>query len=259
MCGRYVQISQIEVVEKRFNAEMVPGAELPYNPNVTPGEGAPVITSDAPHSIQLFNFGMTPSWSQRNMLLINARSEGDLNPDNDMRYAGGKGIISKPSFRVPIRRQRCLVLADAFMEGPDDRKLSDPYLVYLRKHERPFAFAGIWDCWTDPNTGVARYGFAIITTAANGVTQRIGHSRCPAILTRDQEATWLDSEAELQDITQILEPWPTEHMNAYPISAAIKNSSIKDVRALLPVGERVIPESEYNVSDDLRLDGMRPS
>ena len=71
------------------------------------------------------------------MMFLNARSEGDHNPDNDPRYTGAKGIIQKPSFRKAIRSQRCLVLADAFIEGPFDRKLSEPYLVYLKGKERP--------------------------------------------------------------------------------------------------------------------------
>ena len=139
MCGRYVQISRVYVVEKRFGAKVLQPEIFPYNPNVSASERAPVIASDRPNEVQLFQFGLVPHWAKNPMCLLNARAEGDHNPENDPAYTGAKGIIQKPSFRKAIRNQRCLVLADAFIEGPEDKKLSEPYLVYLRKQERPFA------------------------------------------------------------------------------------------------------------------------
>ena len=55
----------------------------------------------AHHEIQLFRFGMTPSWMTKPALFINARAEGDHNPDNNPAYTGTKGIITKPAFRSP--------------------------------------------------------------------------------------------------------------------------------------------------------------
>ncbi|MDG1252544.1 MAG: SOS response-associated peptidase [Schleiferiaceae bacterium] len=259
MCGRYVQISRIDVVEKRFGVR-VPQPELfPKNPNVSASERAPVIASDRPKEVQLFQFGLVPHWAQKPMCLLNARAEGDHNPENNPGYLGSKGIIQKPSFRKAIRSQRCLVLADAFIEGPEDHKLSEPYLVYLRKQERPFAFAGIWDEWHNPTSGEIIRSFAIITVAANTVTQRIRHHRSPVIIPRDAEQDWLSLDSELSDITELLKPYPGERLNAYPISPAIKNPRNKDVKILLPTGERLFSEEEYESKSDLRLEGMRPS
>ena len=127
MCGRYVQVSKLEVLQKRFGAEAIQPELWRANANIAPGSATPVITSDAPKQIQFYQFGFRPSWATSKMMFINARAEGDHNPDNDPRYNGAKGIIQKPSFRKAIRSQRCLVLADAFIEGPFDRKLSEPY------------------------------------------------------------------------------------------------------------------------------------
>lgn len=259
MCGRYVQISKIERLESRFNA-LSTEAIIPYNPNVTPGEMAPVITGDSPRSIQCFRFGMTASWSKKGTLLINARSEGDHNPDNDPHYHGAKGIITKPSFKHAIRHKRCLVLADAFMEGPEKAKLSKPYLVYLQKKERPFAFAGLWNAWVNPENGLLVQGFAIITAPANGVMERIGHHRSPVILRQEEEGQWLSKSSDLKRITSMLNPWPTQWMNAYPIDPKIKRGSLKDIRALMPIGERVMPDQGLHVtSSSLRPDGIQNS
>ena len=55
--------------------------------------------------------------SNEKMNLSNARAEGDSNKDNDQNFRGSKGIILKHEFRKPIRSQRCLIVASAFIEG----------------------------------------------------------------------------------------------------------------------------------------------
>ena len=67
-------------------------------------------------------FGFTPSWAKKQFYMINARSEGDHNADNHPGYRGAMGILQKPMFRQSIRTRRCLVIADAFIEGPQTRK-----------------------------------------------------------------------------------------------------------------------------------------
>jgi putative SOS response-associated peptidase YedK len=242
MCGRYVQVSKLEVLQKRFGAEAIQPELWRANANIAPGSATPVITSDAPKQIQFYQFGFRPSWATSKMMFINARAEGDHNPDNDPRYNGAKGIIQKPSFRKAIRSQRCLVLADAFIEGPFDRKLSEPYLVYLQGKNRPFAMAGIWDSWMDPDSQRELFSFAIITTTANEVLQHIRHPRSPVILSQESEAAWLSTDTPLADVTDLLRPWPSEGMNAYPINPAIKHPGAQGLDLLQPIGERIMPE-----------------
>lgn len=258
MCGRYVQVSKLEVLEKRFEASVAQPELWRPNANVAPGTAAPVITCAAPKSIQFYQFGFRPAWGTAQMMFLNARAEGDHNPENDPRYTGAKGIIHKPSFRKAIRNQRCLVLADAFIEGPFDRKLSEPYLVYLKNKERPFAMAGIWDAWIDPTTQNERYSFAVITTTANEVLQKIRHPRSPVILPREAESAWLSLDTPLSDVTDLLQPWPSAQMNAYPISPAIKHPAAQGLDLLRPIGERVLPEDELWLRDDVELQGAKP-
>ena len=256
MCGRYVVVSTVEVIEKRFNVTV---PELPLNIipsfNLGPGSLAPVITSEEPNKVQFFQFGLTPFWAKKKMYLFNARAEGDGNKVNDPNYTGGKGIISKPSFKRAIRSQRCLVIADAFIEGSTNEGLDKPYVVYLRDQNRPFAFAGIWEKWTNPETGAISNSFAIITTVANSLLQMIPHHRAPVILSRSGERRWLKAE-HLSDITGMLEPYPSEEMNAYPIDKRIKNPRENDRQLLDPVGERLLTEQETIVNTSLRLQGM---
>ena len=85
--------------------------------------------------------------------------------------------------------------------------------------------------------------------------QKIGHHRSPVILEEEDEQTWL-SDVPLQDITSLLKPYPSEELNAYPISPAIKNPRDKDFELLQPIGERVYPEYQYEIYQELKLEGM---
>jgi len=256
VCGRYVVISEIKEIEKRFGV-FAPQPELfQKNVNVSAGERAPVISSANPGELSFYHFGFSPAWSEKRMYLLNARSEGDANADNDPAYTGGLGILQKPAFRKAIRSQRCLVVADAFIEGPEKEKLSKPYCVYKKDGERPFAFAGIWEEWLHKESGELVPTFAIITAPANDVLRAIGHHRSPVILPREAEEIWLDSSAPLSEISRLLHSPANGSLNAYPIDPAIKSAAEKDPFVLKPVGERVLKEYRYELHESLKLEGM---
>jgi len=254
MCGRYVNIQRIEALEKIFNVQAPRNMEQFQSYNISPGQKAAVITNDKPKELQLFTFGFTPYWADKPTYWFNARAEGDKNKDNDPNYKGSRAITQKPAFRKAIRSQRCLVVADCFIEGTTREKLSKPYVVYL-KNRRPFAFAGIWDSWADKATGELMNSFAIITTTANKLLQKIPHHRSPVILNKDNESHWLDNETPLEDVTGLLSPYPTDRMNAYPISANIKNPRAEGHELMAPVEQRVTKEFDYKIYEELRFGG----
>lgn len=259
MCGRYVVITRVERVEKRFNV-IAPTPELfAPDPNIGVGAMAPVILDREPGALVLARFGFSPPWARKKMYLFNARAEGDHNQANDPRYSGARGILDKPAFRKPIRTQRCLVVADAIIEGPTGEGLSKPWLIYLRQEERPFAMAGIWENWTDPATGLNATGFAIITVPANDLVRRVGHDRCPVILEKDEEQAWLSTQTPLHDITAMLRSPDPERMNAYPISPEIKKPTSHSIALLQPTGERLRPEYSFEISSRLQCYGMGES
>lgn len=259
MCGRYVTVTKIKEIEKRFNVTAPdPSLYIP-NTNISHGQHAPVVTSDKPNELQFFQFGFTPSWGKKNYYMVNARAEGDQNRDNDPNYRGSMGIAQKPMFRKAIRSQRCLVIADCFIEGPEKEKLSKPYAVYLRDGERPFAMAGIWDEWVNTETGEIIRSFAIITTVANELMLKIGHHRSPVILSRESETDWLNPDLPLSEALGLLHPFPASSMNAYPIDPAIKNPRVNGIHLIQPIGERVFPEYDYEIYEEIKLFGMGES
>jgi putative SOS response-associated peptidase YedK len=256
MCGRYIEVQKVEVIEKRFNVRAP--EDIGYHPgyNISPGKKAPVITSEKPDQLQMYQFGLTPFWSKKPMYLFNARAEGDKNKENDPTYAGASEIIRKPAFRKPMRSQRCLVIADAFIEGTTEEGLNKPYVIYLKNRKRPFAFAGIWDRWENKEKGTYLDTFAIITTVANELIRKLPHHRSPVILPEGEERRWLNTEAPVNEVLDLLQPYPAEEMNAYPISKQIKNPKADGRELLEPIGERIESESDFQIRKDLHLRGM---
>jgi len=188
--------------------------------------------------------------------VINARSEGDFNKEDDTHYSGAMGIVNKPMFRKSIRDKRCLVVADAFIEGPKKERLDKPYVIYKKDGDRPFALAGIWDEWVNQDKGEIIKSFAVITTVSNSITQQIQHHRSPVILTREQESLWLDTKLPLADVTSMLKPYPGSELNAYPVSTDIKSPRNHGPELLKPVGERLKKEYDYVIYNELKLEGM---
>ncbi|WP_124979319.1 SOS response-associated peptidase [Nonlabens xiamenensis] len=252
MCGRASVITPEALLEERFNAAFAKGVHLEENVNISAGNRIPVITSRHPHHIQMFSLGFTPYWAHKQTYMINARSEGSLNPENDPLYDGNKGIFSKPMFRHAIRSQRCLVLVDAFIEGPKNEKLNKPYLIYPNRDRGPFALAGIHDTWKHPLTGALHHTVAIITTAANRLTQRIGHHRAPVVLTREQEEQWLDADLDQASLSKIMRPFDAKGFNAYPISPKIKNPEANGLELLKPVGDKIFKDYDRCLYERLK-------
>lgn len=256
MCGRYVTVTKIKAIEKRFNVTAPNPEDYRLNTNISHGEYGPVITNNAPDTLQFFQFGFTPEWADKQYYMVNARSEGDHNKDNDPSYTGAMGIAQKPMFRKAIRSQRCLVVADAFIEGPKKERLNKPYLIYMKDGQRPFAFAGIWDRWINKDNGEVISSYAIITTVSNALTQKIEHHRSPVILAEEDEKAWLDPDLPLQDALDMLRPYPAHLMNAYPISTDIKSPRANGLDLLEPTGQRVYKEYDYIIYEDIQLEGM---
>ena len=123
-------------------------------------------------------WGLIPYWSKDREIaykLINARCET---------------VQSSPSFREAFKRRHCLVVADGFYEWKTIEGKKQPYHFRLKSGE-PFGFAGLWENWTDKESGEKVQSCTIVTTDANEVVAPI-HNRMPVILGPDQFDRWLD-------------------------------------------------------------------
>ena len=138
--------------------------------------------------------------------LINARAES---------------LADKPSFRNAYQNRRCLIIADSFYEWKRNGDSKIPMRIKLKSDEL-FAMAGLWEAWTSPQ-GNKLYTCTIITTDANEIVAPI-HERMPAILSREDEAEWLNPAVhDVTELSQLLKPFDEQLMEEYEVSAAVNS------------------------------------
>lgn len=214
MCGRYTVVSPASTFEAHFDAFFTESLAPRYN--AAPSQRLPVITDAAPDHIQPFQWGLLPAWARD--------AKGGPKPIN----ARAETLAEKPSFRQLLQRRRCLVLADSFYEWQPTPTGKIPHRI-LRPDEGPFAFAGLWDEWTDRTTGEVRPTFTIITTAANQLMAPL-HERMPVILpTRAAERAWL-----ARGDAALLRPLPDDWLRAYPVGPLVNSPVNNDPQVLEP-------------------------
>ncbi len=218
MCGRFSLTQTESDIEARFGAKFYSN-DLVKRYNVAPSQLALVITDAKPQELQLFRWGLIPSWAKDGSIgnkMINARSET---------------LREKPSFRTLVRKRRCLVIADGFYEWrPHDQKKKQPVRITLSNNGL-FAMAGLWDEWNDPNSGELVDSFTIITAPANDLIRPV-HDRMPVILHASDEQKWLSAATIDQDIDRLLDSYPSHEMDLYDVSEKV-NSPLNDTPDLI--------------------------
>jgi putative SOS response-associated peptidase YedK len=147
-----------------------------------------------------------------------------------MINARAESLLERPSFKNLVASRRCLVPADGFYEWRREGNHKVPMWIHL-KNGKPFAFAGLWDCWLDRDTGSELYTFTIITTRANALVRRI-HDRMPVIYDAAMGRQWLDGPfgARAMDLLAVLQPLPSDVMEAHEVSTLV-NSPENDLAA----------------------------
>jgi putative SOS response-associated peptidase YedK len=112
-------------------------------------------------------------------------------------------ILSNKVAQSSIHTHRCLVLASHFFEWQQIENEKYPHLISI-KDSPLFYIAGVWNTWTNQNTGEIKYCFGIITTEANSLMSKIHNvkKRMPTILEENIANTWVNEN--LNDV-QILE------------------------------------------------------
>ncbi len=215
MCGRYTLVHGLHELINRFEFD---AGDLDLRPryNLAPGQDAPVVViENGKRLLKTMRWGLVPSWAD------------DPKIGNRMINARAETVAQKPAFRRLLKRKRCLVLADGFFEWRTlpGRKGKFPMRIHL-KGEPPFAFAGLWDTWKSPE-GETLDTFTILTTAANGFIEPI-HDRMPVILAPADEQAWLNPDVQdAEELTPLLNAWPSNDMDAYDVSRAV-NKPVND-------------------------------
>ncbi len=217
MCGRFtLTLPDPEALKSAFDLDTLP-PDLPPRYNIAPTQSVATVILNPDtgrNELAVMRWGLIPSWSKDPAIgskAINARSET---------------APEKPMFRSAFKSRRCLVVADGFYEwqkvgqGP-----KQPMYIALRDHE-VFGFAGLWERWTEPESGEVLTTCTILTAEPNELIAPI-HDRMAVILPHEAYNSWLDpKQKDTAKLLSLLKPYPADLMTVYPVSRRVNTPGV---------------------------------
>ena len=224
MCGRFAFYSPAEATAALFGVPTA--AELKPRYNIAPTQDIAAIRNSgegqgADRELVALRWGLVPFWAK------------DPSIGNRMINARAETVAEKPSYRAAFRHRRCVVLADGFYEWRRENDAKTPYFISLSADE-PFGLAGLWESWTDKQTGELLQTTTLITTVANEFMQAL-HHRMPVILQSDAANEWLaGSAAPLEHAAS-----HTPKLKAWPVDRRVNNARNEGEELIRPAGETI--------------------
>jgi putative SOS response-associated peptidase YedK len=216
MCYRNTLSIDATSLQKRYNArlENPESYEPKYHISAFSFPIVPIVTNKEPALLQEFHWGLIPFWAQTREEADRVRT-GTINAKSETAF-------EKPSFKNCIKSQRCLVPSTGFFEFHTYKSKKYPYFITLSDTDI-FSLAGIWDSWTDKETGEIVPTFSILTVAANPLMAKIHNEkkRMPVILPLEHEKRWLEETLSKEDILALCTPFDEKRMNAHTVSRLI--------------------------------------
>jgi putative SOS response-associated peptidase YedK len=207
MCGRFTLTVDIDRVARVFG--VAPSIQVSPRYNVAPTQDVVTIMRNGTAHLDLLRWGLIPSWAK------------DASVGSRMINARAETLAEKSSFKRLLHARRCLVVADGFYEWKQEHGGKTPMYITLKDQE-PFAFAGLWDSWKDPEGQQVRT-CTIITTEPNELMASI-HNRMPAILSHQAVEEWLDpAQKDDHALLSLLAPYPAAEMTARPVSRKVNS------------------------------------
>ena len=227
MCGRYELHTSPAALVLAFGLKYPPEIQARYN--IAPTQQVPIIrlNKEGERELSQLRWGLVPFWAK------------DISIGSRMINARAESITTKPGFRDAYRTTRCLIPASGFYEWA---KMTDgtkqPVHIGMAD-DAPFAFAGLSARWGPRDDKLETC--TIITTEANELCQPI-HDRMPVILAPENYGRWLDVGRD--DPADLLRPYTSNQMRAYPISTWVNSPDNDDVAILEPLAiEWAAPKS----------------
>jgi putative SOS response-associated peptidase YedK len=229
MCGRFTLRTPATVLIEHFDLDVRNETQLAlFDPryNIAPTQDVVVVRADADtgrRAASMMRWGLLPSWTKQiagGPPMINARSET---------------LAEKPAFRPAFGSRRCLIPADGFYEWqltPGARKgKKQPYYIH-RPDGNPFAFAGLWETWRNPDSQLVIESCTIVTTGANAALASL-HDRMPVILAPNDYGLWLDAKVnEPTKLQYLLASCGDDELMAEPVSTHVNRVANDDPRCI---------------------------
>jgi putative SOS response-associated peptidase YedK len=224
MCGRSTLHDEpVNMLERFSLPPMLPGFVPRYNIAPTQQQWAIARDRERKAVVREFRWGLVPSWAKDPSVgqrMINARAES---------------LAEKPSWSMPLRTQRCLILADGYYEWKAGEKGKIPFYFRLADG-RAFGLAGLWDRWDKGESPMETC--TVITTAAGPRTSPY-HHRVPVMLTEESATAWMDRSATLAELRSLMVPYEARDLDIYEVSRYVNDPANDSAECIRPVADHI--------------------
>ncbi len=230
MCGRFTLRTPATVLIEHFDLDVRGDRQLAlFAPryNIAPTQEIIAVRTNpnaGRRTATMMRWGLIPSWSKEprgaGPPLINARAET---------------LAEKPAFRNALRSRRCIIPADGFYEwqptAAGGRGKKQPYYIH-RPDGAPFAFAGLWETWTNASAPLMIESCTIVTTEANAALRAL-HDRMPVVLSPGDYALWLDPNVcEPSTLAHLLASCDENELVAEPVTTHVNRVANDDPQCI---------------------------
>ena len=215
MCGRSTyKLTWEEIVALyRLTLDAAPH-NFPPRYNVCPTTTIDtIVAKDGGRTLERMRWGLVPSWWQKSLkglklATFNARAET---------------VTTKPFFRGPFKRTRCLIPVFGYYEWKDTPNGKQPYYFTARDGSPALTVAGLWDEWTDRESGKPLKSCTMIITEPNEFVAEV-HDRMPVLLAEQDFDPWLSGAAGVE----LLRAAPNDLLDRWPVSKRVNSSRASD-------------------------------
>jgi putative SOS response-associated peptidase YedK len=215
VCGRFTQAYTWRELYELYRLTCPPVNTQPLY-NIAPTTMIDVVVPhEAGRDLLSMRWGLIPSWWKKTAkevpFTFNARAET---------------VASKPMFRAAFKRGRCLIPASGYFEWQPTPNGKQPYYISAADGS-VLSMAGLWDQWTDIETGDRVRSCTIIVTTANALTRNI-HVRMPVLMKPKEFWPCLNGEAG----TELLRLASDDPLRLWPVSKRVNRTGNVDDQTL---------------------------
>jgi putative SOS response-associated peptidase YedK len=223
MCGRTTKNytwEQIHTMYRLTRPAAIPNMQPSFN--VCPTDPIDtIIERDDQRNLEVMRWGLIPFWwskplKELRLATFNARVET---------------VTTKPFFREPFKKRRCLMPMSGYFEWQDTPQGKQPWYFTARDDSPLLTAAGLWDSWNNKGTDERIKSCTMIITEPNDFVAEV-HDRMPVLLMPEQFEHWFSGEMGVEE----LKPAPNEYLQRRPVSKRVNSSKADKEDATLIEG-----------------------
>lgn len=219
MCGRFNIVTSTEALIDAFGIinNEIGGKKLDVpRYNIPPASTVPVVRlRDGQRTLCAAHWGLLPHWAKDKKMAFktfNARAET---------------ITEKISFKLPIRKFRCIIPATGWFEWRREGDIKQPFHFHT---DGVIPFAGV----STYNPGLDLLSCSIITTAANSVSSEV-HHRMPVILHNSNIEAWLSTKTDMATVLALLKPYTGGDLLVDKVSTRVNSTRYTSADCIQPI------------------------